>query len=315
MHRRITLMGMILLAAILLILPGCLTQTMTTTVTVTTTMTTTTTTTIPMTTTPTTYSLPELKYRLLAYFDDFFWCDPHLWPIPREEQEQQDALEQFPAIRADEAEFAAILKYLYLSNKSDYTDEEKLLIFRQHKKLTYALQVTPVGDVYRFTIRVGEGQGETIEGEITTSGEITITKREPSINSCPICLAPGTLIDTPQGMVPVELIDQGTVVWTLDGAGNRVASTVVKAAKTLVPLEFELVRLELDDGRSVTASPGHPSADGRALGDYRLNDGLDGSIVVAIRRIDYQGMTYDILPAGATGVYWASGILLRSTLE
>jgi len=84
-------------------------------------------------TTPISYSLTELRYRLICNFNDLFYVDPDLWPIVREEQEQQNALEQFPVIKADTDEFPAILDYLGMSNKTEYTHEEKLLIYRQHK--------------------------------------------------------------------------------------------------------------------------------------------------------------------------------------
>jgi hypothetical protein len=42
--------------------------------------------------------VPQLKYVLLAHFDDVFWVDPNLYPITRERQEE-NALEQFPVIR------------------------------------------------------------------------------------------------------------------------------------------------------------------------------------------------------------------------
>jgi len=38
-------------------------------------------------------------------------------------------------------------------------------------------------------------------------------------------------------------------------------------------------------------------------------------LVVSIENAVYNGgATYDILPAGTTGLYWANGILLKSTL-
>ena len=77
---------------------------------------------------------------------------------------------------------------------------------------------------------------------------------------------------------------------------------------------FQVVRITLNDGRSVTASPGHPSAEGQMLGDYRVGDTLDGATVTAVEHVNYNGATYDILPAGATALYWANGVLLRSTL-
>ncbi len=260
------------------------------------------------------YSLPELKYLLLASFDDVFWCDPDFYPIGRPGQEEQNALEQFPVISANQAEFSAILQHLGLPNKAEYTDAEKLLIYREHKKLTYQVDMTLAGDIYQFTLRVKEGQGERIEGTVTSAGDIKVTKREPSFNTCPICLARGTLIDTPGGPVPVEQLHEGMAVWTADSTGNRVAGVVLKMVTTPAPSSFQMVKVTLSDGRAVTASPGHPTAEGRALGDYQVGDTLVGAVVTAAEHSDYNGVTYDLLPSGGTGLYWANGILLKSTI-
>ena len=266
-------------------------------------------------TTPVTYSVAELKYRLISNFDDIFYVDPDYWPIAREGQEEQNALEQFPIIRADEDEFSAILEYLSLSSKDVYTNEEKLLIYRQHKKLTLGVQMTASEDVYQFTLRVREGEGERIEGTITTSGKITVLKREPSFNTYPICLAMGTLIDTPGGLVPVEQLNIGMDVWTIDDSGKRIVAVVAKTAVTPVPSSFQVVKLRLDDGRTVAASWNHPTSDGRVLGDYKMGDVLDGALVATVEYVPYNsGATYDLLPSGSTGLYWANGILLKSTL-
>ena len=72
--------------------------------------------------------------------------------------------------------------------------------------------------------------------------------------------------------------------------------------------------MTLSDGRAVTASPGHPTAEGRALGDYRTGDTLDGAVVTAVKYSDYDGVTFDLLPSGETGIYWANGILMGSTI-
>jgi hypothetical protein len=264
---------------------------------------------------PVEYSVPELEYRLIGHFETVFWCDPDFYPIGGEEQEEQHALEQFPIISANTTEFSAILAHLGLPEKSEYSDEEKLQIYREHKKLTYAVQITSSGDHYDFTLRVGEEQGEEITGTITKSGVITIVHREPSINTCPICLTRGTLIDTPSGPVPVEQVCEGTTVWTVDESGKRIAAAVVEATMTPVPSFFQVVRVGLSDGRSVIAAWGHPTAEGRALGQYNVGDGLDGAIVVVVEHVIHKGgATYDILPGGSTGLYWANGILLKSTL-
>ena len=264
---------------------------------------------------PVTYSLPELKYRLISNFDGLFYVDHDYWPIAREGQEEQNAIEQFPSIKEDFIEFSAILKYLDMSNKAEYTNEEKLLIYRQHKKLTLGVQMTASGDVYQFTLRVREGEGERIEGTITPSGKITVLKREPSFNTYPICLAKGTLIDTPGGPVPVEQLYKGMAVWTVDNSGKRIVALVVKTAVTPVPSSFQVVRLELNDGRTITASWSHPTADGRVLGDYQVGDILDSTLVITVEYVPYNSdVTYDLLPSGSTGLYWANGVLLKSTL-
>jgi hypothetical protein len=264
---------------------------------------------------PVEYSVPELEYRLIAHFENVFWCDPDFYPVGGEEQEEQNALEQFSMIRANTTEFSAILVHLGLPEKSEYSDEEKLQIYREHKKLTHAVQITSSGDLYDFTLRVGEEQGEEITGTITKSGVITILHREPSINTCPICLTKGTLIDTPSGPVPVEQLCEGMTIWTVGDSGKRIATAVVETTMSPVSSFFQVVRVGLNDGRSVIAAWRHPTAEGRALGEYHAGDTLDGAIVVVVEHVIYKGgATYDILPGGSTGLYWANGILLKSTL-
>jgi hypothetical protein len=76
-----------------------------------------------------------------------------------------------------------------------------------------------------------------------------------------------------------------------------------------------MVHLRLADGRELLASPGHRAADGRPLGSLVVGDGLDGSTITLWELVPYAGgRTYDLLPAGPTGQYWANGILLSSTL-
>jgi hypothetical protein len=242
----------------------------------------------PTPTPPRVYSIPELKYLLLASFDNVFYVDPDFYPIAREGQEEKNALEQFPIIRANAVEFSAILEHLGMPNKGEYTNEEKLRIYREHKKLTLGVELTASGDIYHFILRVEEGQGERIEGTITPSGEIKVLKREPSFNTYPICLTKGTLIDTPSGPVPVEQLHRGMAIWTVDNSGNRIVAGVVETTTT---------------------------AEGRALGEYHVGDTLDGALVILVQHVIYNGgATYDLLPAGSTGLYWANGILLKSTL-
>ncbi len=204
----------------------------------------------PTITPPVIYSIPELKYLLISNFDQVFYVDPDFYPVAREGQEEKNALEQFLTISANATEFSAILKHLGLPNKGEYTNEEKLRIYREHKKLTLAVEMTVSGDTYHFILRVGEGQGERIEGTITRSGEIKVLKREPNFNTYPICLAKGTLIDTPSGPVPVERFHKGMAVWTVDGSGKRAPAVVVETTMTPVPASFQVTKVTLSDGRT-----------------------------------------------------------------
>ena len=76
------------------------------------------------------------------------------------------------------------------------------------------------------------------------------------------------------------------------------------------------MRVQLTDGRVVRASPGHPLADGRRIGDLHVGDALDGSAVRSVLLVSYpDGATFDIAVSGPTGVYLSGGIALASTLD
>lgn len=133
---------------------------------------------------------------------------------------------------------------------------------------------------------------------------------------CPICLAFDTMIDTPAGAIPVQQLQKGMSVWTTDTLGERVAGIITMASKTPVPPTHQMVKLVLDDGRTVLVSPGHSTVDGRTVGDLVVDNFYDGVRVRSVERTSYgAGATYDLLPSGETGFYWANGILLDSTLH
>jgi hypothetical protein len=124
------------------------------------------------------------------------------------------------------------------------------------------------------------------------------------------------LISTPNGDVAVTNVRPGMLVWTAGKDGGRVAARVVEIGSMEVPSGHLMVHLRLADGRELLASPGHRTADGRPLGSLAAGDEVDGSTVVTWELVPYAGeRTYDIRPAGATGRYWANGILLSSTLS
>jgi hypothetical protein len=105
------------------------------------------------------------------------------------------------------------------------------------------------------------------------------------------------------------------LVWTRAADGRRVAVPVLEVGSTPAPPGHLMVHLRLADGRELWASPGHRTAEGRPLGGLAVGEPLDGSRIVLWELVPYSGdRTYDLLPAGPTGDYWANGILLASTL-
>jgi hypothetical protein len=258
----------------------------------------------------------ELKYRVLAEFPDLFFCDPDYYPVARGD-EMELARQRFPEIVANSEEFKAILAHNNLTGVTNLTDDQKLLIYREHKRLAaIRFEAVAAGDQFQIQVAKGEGSGELITGVIDAQGNITVLQRKPSIATCPICLAAGTLIDTPDGPVPVQSLRAGMPVWTLDGAGMRVAQPLMRVGKTVVPAGHQVIHLILSDGRELWVSPGHPTTDGRTIGQLQAGGVLDGAVIVAAERVPYAGLaTYDLLPAGETGFYWANGLLIASSLR
>lgn len=129
------------------------------------------------------------------------------------------------------------------------------------------------------------------------------------------CLPPNVRIATPSGSVPIDSVSVGMPVWTLDGAGHRVAGVVLGVSSVPVRGPHHVQRIVLGDGRSVTASLLHPILGRRPIQELRLGETYDGATVERIEILPYEGdRTYDILPSH-TGAYWANDILLGSTLE
>jgi hypothetical protein len=257
----------------------------------------------------------ELKYRVLAEFPDFFFCDPDFYPVARDD-ETVLAQQRFPELQSNQEEFQSVLRHNGLGGQTSFTDEQKLLVYREHKRLN-AIYFTLVEDKYQFQIQTGqEGQqGTVITATIDRNGSIAVRQSDPGFPTCPICLAAGTLIDTPAGPVAVETLHIGDPVWTANEAGERVSGIILKTARARVPSSHRIVHILLGDGRELWASPGHPTADGRRLGTLRVGDFLDKAPVNLIELLPYTGIaTYDLLPSGSTGSYWANGILMGSTL-
>jgi hypothetical protein len=259
-----------------------------------------------------------LKYRLVDSIGSPVFCDPDYYPLARPESELASALTNYPAIQADSDTFAAIVAHEHLPS-TDMSDAQKLQLYRAWKVLR-ALSLTAAGSRFSFQYRALVGGGPAIQlvsGSISLDGRISISSRAASgPPPCPICLAATTLIATPDGPIRVTEIRTGTIVWTLSSAGTRVAARVIAVGSTAVPAGHLMVHLVLADGRELLASPGHRTADGRPLGSLAEGEALDGSTIVRWELVPYASeRTYDLLPEGPSGDYWADGIPLSSTLK
>jgi hypothetical protein len=261
------------------------------------------------------YTPTQLKYLLLDHYGEsqFFYCDPDYYPIGRGDEAER-AVTLFPEIRNETDVFSTIVARKGLL--PPYSNETKLVIYREYKKLR-AIPLDPAtGDTYRFSLQIGiQGQGRRVSGIIRSDGVILQEQSEQAVLTCPICLTGNTRIDTPAGPFRVKEMQMGMLVWTRNPDGTRRAVPVLQVVKNPVPSPFHVVHLSLSDGRELYASAGHPTTDGRTLGILAPGDMLDGAQVIkADLQFSPEEFTYDVLPAGDTGVYWANGIRLKSTL-
>ena len=267
-----------------------------------------------------TLSTPQLKYAVIDAVGTPEFCDPDFYPIARAGGEQANADAQYSSIKADASLYSAIVAHEHLPS-GDLNASERLTLYRGFKVLRALTLAAAAGQSYTFKYTIGMPAGGTpqfqlVSGSVTASGAVNVNSRVATgPPNCPICLAANTLIDTPSGTMPVTRLRVGMTVWTLGAAGQRVAQPILETGSIDVGTGHLMVHLRLADGRELYASPGHPTANGAPLGALTVGSALDGSTVSSWELVPYaDDRTYDILPAGPTGTYWANGILLRSTL-
>jgi hypothetical protein len=263
-------------------------------------------------------SAAQIRYALIDRFGPHWFCDPDEYPVARGD-EAQLAIQRFADIKADRDSWSAITAHVG-DPGGNPTADQKLVLYRAWKQLN-SINLEAVGNErYRFDYlavpAAGQNEGTRTAGLIDSHGAITVEQQEQAGEPpCPICLARGTRIATPGGEIAVEDIRVGMEVWSPDERGRQIAVTVQAVGQTPVPSSHRVIRLELDDGRVLYASPGHPVADGRLLGDIYAGDLVEGASVISADIVAYAGgATFDLLPSGPTGVYFANGIALRSTL-
>lgn len=255
---------------------------------------------------------PELKYRLIDTIGKPLFCGP---PVIRVPSDSEAANEVATLQSQDLSTFDAIVRHEKLDAAHLTADDDRRIL--EQSQLLAALRLQPDSQGFRFDYIAGRPSPEHVVGTIDSHGAISLGSHDPTQfpgrGGCPICLAAGTRIATPDGDVPVTHLRPGMLVWTID-AGRRVAAPISVASHIPAPFGHRVIRVVLADGRTVVASPGHPTADGRRVGELISGDLLDGSRVVTTESMPYAGDTWDLLPVSSTGEYWADGVLLGSTL-
>jgi hypothetical protein len=259
-------------------------------------------------------TVPELKYQLIDKIGRPLYCGPPVVRMPSPEEASQEVA----ALRTrDPRLFNAIVAHEHIDPDHLTTDNERLIL--QQAEMLAVLNLQAKDDLYSFDYVAGRPGATHVAGTIDRTGTISLEKNDPTTfpgrGGCPICLAAGASIATPDGAVPVTRLRPGMIVWTLDAAGQRMPAPALLVSHTPAPVGHQVVRLIVTDGRVIEASPGHPTADGRRIGQLRPGDSIDGSWVRSVDLVAYTGDTWDLLPQGPTGAYWADGVLLGSTLK
>jgi hypothetical protein len=259
-----------------------------------------------------TLTTPELKYRLIDTIGQPLFCGPPVVRMPSDDE----AAQEVAALRSqDSVTFDAIVHHEKLDAAHLTAADDRRIV--QQVQVLQALQLQADGQLFRFDYIAGRPSPEHVAGTIDDHGVVSLERHDPTQfpgrGGCPICLAAADRIATPGGPIPVAELRPGMLVWTVD-AGQRVAAPIAIVRHTPAPFGHRVIRIVLADGRAVVASPGHPTGDGRHVGELNPGDLLDGSRIARMDVLPYAGDTWDLLPLSSTGEYWANGVLLGSTL-
>jgi hypothetical protein len=274
---------------------------------------------------PTPLNKVALQYRLLDFLTDgrgmaaVDWCDYEYNPTSLGEgMDERGRLRIAEFARDNPAGLELIQKTVGLpGDPAALNATDTVAVYDEIRSIETMYLYDYADERYHYKAFIKNAQDRTIrvEGTISDYGAIDIARQYPGTPICYACLAMGTRIDTPGGPVAVQDLRVGDVIWTRRRDGTRVAAPLLRVSRTAVPAGHLVVKVGLDDGRSVTASLRHPTSDGRTFADLAAGDSLDGGVISHRDLLPYSAdYTYDLLPAGATGWYWADGVLIGSTL-
>jgi hypothetical protein len=258
-------------------------------------------------------SVADLKFSVIDTVGEPLVCTGWGSPNPR-----FNPYGEYPRMLSDAPTYTAIIRRERLA-PIPLTNDQTVAVYRDWLKLN-AVRLSWDGSAYDFAMFPGPTPSEALRnemvGKIDVMGHVYDVHQSSAMGACPICLAAGAVISTPSGPIPVSKIAVGMHVWSAAADGRLVDAVVLETTSRLAAPGSELIHVVLADGRQVTASPPHEIADGRPLGSLRVGDEIQGVAIKQLDAVDDSfGFTYDLLPSGATGEYWADGILMRTTLN
>lgn len=130
------------------------------------------------------------------------------------------------------------------------------------------------------------------------------------------CLPSSTQILTSKSSISIDQLKEKDSILTMNLKGKISTMPIKLINKVLVSHQHTMIILDLADGRKLQVTPEHPSAiPNKTIDEFEIGELFDGSKIINKLKIDYkEEYTYDILPEGETGFYWANGILIGSTL-
>jgi hypothetical protein len=172
----------------------------------------------------------------------------------------------------------------------------------------------PPGDYFvdAFVCCSGPGYIEYHVPVVVEAGEVVAIELGACL-AC-VCASPETPIATPQGSIAIAALMVGDLVYSIHE--GQVVVVPIERTNRVAVRGHRVVRVLLATGATLEMSPGHPTADGRTFGELRAGDQLGGVSIIAARLVAYShDHTYDILPTSDSGVYFAGGVAVGSTLH
>ena len=209
-------------------------------------------------------------------------------------------------------------------SKANYNPEVK------PDRNTYKINGKPVKRVDRVCIPWYTEDGDRFIRKLGPNEYLYIINGEYIIgprNNCR-CMPNTIRILTSQGEKQIDNIQIGDSVYTFNNNDGKILAPIIQVNKIPVHCGYTMIKITLENGKSIQASLNHPipiernyaSSSGNQyevllFSDIKKGDHIGNSIVVSIEFVNYNGgFTYDILPAGESGYYWADGVLVGSTL-